>query len=77
MEKHLIYPKAYVMQERGGKTCRVVTDLIKHASGQVTANQVARGLPREKALDLARNINSLMKRFPAQTQFRSLGNGSG
>lgn len=73
-QKLLVYPKAYAFQERGGKTYKVVTDLVKHANGKTTCNQVARGLNRYDALKMADEINRMVSGFPRQARFRTLNN---
>lgn len=52
-----LYKRAMAQQEKGGRTWRVVRNVVKHKSGQVTNVTVGAGLPRPKALEVARSIN--------------------
>jgi hypothetical protein len=57
--KSFYYKKAMPQPERGGRTWRVVTDMVKHDDGRVSHTVYESGLTsKHKAMQLARVLNS-------------------
>ena len=52
------YRKAQAWQEKGGKTWRVINNLVRHSSHDVTFKEVAGGLKKDDAVSLSRRLNS-------------------
>lgn len=55
--REFVYRRAQAQLERGGRSWRVVKDMVRHGNGTVTNNVVKSGLSRPRALAVTRQLN--------------------